>query len=279
MSMRRYSDSVWNDGITAIANRRHPAHHMMQWQRNQSQCPRYLQMPEPFSGRSAHLGVAVVGFNPSIDFQEKVPTSQWNKADYFCFYEARFDYRDSGGRLCKQLLNNTLEQVAFWNAIERFFRGIQELREFGGFRLGEDGMLHEAIRYKSRDGWTGLNFKQRTDLEDQQRPFLHAALTATNAHVVLAVGRVAWNALRHMLDGLTASPKALRDACTQTPYVAGLGGRCIFVVPVKHLTNGRPTNHDLARARAAIKSAWLQRGQLGSRCRDLGAGLSGEKPS
>jgi hypothetical protein len=148
-----------------------------EWQRRNGYIP--FQLPEPFSGRRSRTGLVFMGLNPGVTHHEMIPRyGEVDFADYHAYFRRRFDdrNRDESGRLVVRLKPEGSKAPRLWSNLERF--GSEYLSELApeGFRLGDDAVLLQAIRYKSTAGWLGDSVIERRRTLEHQRTFTESLI-------------------------------------------------------------------------------------------------------
>lgn len=234
---RSYSARVFEDGLDAVRDPSHPCHHFAEWQKRNGYEP--FQLPEPFSGRSSRLGLAFMGLNPSVTHDEVIPCyGEVDFDQYDDYFRARFeaDNRDHSGRLIVHLKAGGLKLPRLWNNLERF--GREFLSEFtpGRFRLGEDAILLQAVRFKSTDGWIGDSPTEKFRARAHQKPFTEALIDEGRIRVLVPMGNEALAQLTATLAFEVPVPESAVVATGNTYRGTTSSGTAVLVCPVKHMS-------------------------------------------
>jgi hypothetical protein len=119
---KSFSKMVYEDGIEAYKNPNHPCHHFVDYQKAIQVSP--FQLPEPFSGRTAELGLVFLSLNPSINALEDIPSvDPLVRFDtYDNYFRFRFEKlaRNKNYKLKVPLSDGTFDKATLWNNIEKF---------------------------------------------------------------------------------------------------------------------------------------------------------------
>lgn len=234
---RAYSLHVFRDGLEAVEKHDHPCHHFVEWQRQNGYDP--FQLPEPFSGRRSRTGLAFLGLNPSVTHDEVIPCyGEVEFDEYDEYFRRRFDdaNRDESGRLVVHLKSGGSKAPRLWNNLERF--GSEYLSELApeGFRLGEDAVLLQAIRYKSTEGWLGDSATERRRTLEHQRTFTESLVDEGTIRILVPMGNDALLQLTETLS-FESDVGASAGGATGNTYIGRTSaGSVIRVCPVKHMS-------------------------------------------
>jgi|GEM_PF-1424070 len=236
---RKYCKAVFDDALSAVTDKNHPCHHLVEWQNKEGYRP--FQLPEPFSGRKTSLGIAFVGLNPSISHNENIPTYSQNASNgdfekYDEFYRSRFDdkYRDGDGKLFVEDWNNSNHKVRLWNNIEIF--GNQCLALKGrSFKIGEHALLIEAVRYKATKGFLGTS-KEKKAAMGHQKKFTQDLIDEGKFSVLVPMGNAALRQLSEVLNFEAPPPSAIGQAMGNSYIGKTEKGTTVTVCPIQHLS-------------------------------------------
>ncbi len=184
---KKISRLIYKDGVHAYLNKEHPCHHFVQWQKKQKRGLKCFQLPEPFSGLRASLGIVFVALNPSFSVKSSAPRI-WSRTkvtpfkDYDKFYRNRFENRNDKG----QLISNG-KKVILWHRIEQFGREFIQQE----FKLGEHAILIDIVQYKSEKGWLGDTTKQKESTLEHCCKLAGEILKDIRPKVIVPLGRKA----------------------------------------------------------------------------------------
>lgn len=218
-------------------------------------------MPEPFSGKSARLKIAIVGINPGFDAcEDKFPTINTPVDKAYKFFSNRFArIRNRDGTL-------NASTNSYWAKIEAFFREI-----LPDFRLGQDALLIEVIRFKSAGQRNGPSSKEwNKAFNGCEREALIKTVQTINADIFVTLGGDA--AYRfHQTFGFTTSRPRSADY-GKIFYLKQNVDRIQIrpnsvLIPMYHPADpGRKWESDLSRKRAktSLRMLLADRGRLDS---------------
>lgn len=234
-----FSREVFCDGHDAIRDYKagtykHPCHHMIRWQDERGIKP--YQLPEPFSGRRSKYRLIFAGLNPSLSENEKIPvaTDDWDFGSYDAYYRARFDHRNSNGKLVALLENGNQKIPHLWRSIEAFGRRIFA-EEANSFELGQHAILLEIVHYKSWRGWLGDTPSEKEILLKHQSCFTGRLLEEIAPCVLVAMGNIAVRQLIPLLNlPLEAKPQVRKLMGMTFEGQRMPSGARVLVTPTQH---------------------------------------------
>lgn len=232
-----FSRRIFDDGLEAAADPRHPCHHMLMRQMKPGIAP--LQMPEPFSGKGSSLRLVFVGLNPSLSDDEIIPTvdPEWTFERYDEHYRQRFaaGNRNSAGRSIVRSRAGGEDAPRLWSNIElmgsRYFSG----EGTGAFRLGEHALLAEVVHYKSRRGWLG-NAAQGRQVLRHHLKFNRDLFDEISPCILAPMGNVAFQQICVLYGLENHARRTITEATAQLLEARSTSGEQVFIVPVKHLS-------------------------------------------
>lgn len=208
---------IYDEALRAHDDPAHPCHRFVGLQHNVP--PELWQMPTPFMGSSAAKGLVFMGLNPSYDPNENTP--RWG---------ASFEQWDRYWRDAFESPPST------WPRLYQWYQRIGQRAFDGSFRLGEDALVLEVIRYRS----------EKSEGCDDPGVLMHEMpatlqlLNEVRPIVILCSGsKVLW-LMRQMLPGLAA----LLATDYRIKEVEGRALQCdapwgrTAVIGARHLTGG-----------------------------------------
>ena len=198
------------------------------------------ELPVPFLGERADRGMVFLGVNPSYWKREGDPR-----------LGATFDTWDSWARSYFSKAPHP------WATLYQRYQLIGETVFGPEFRLGQDALVLECIRFRSAAG-EGTKGSVSNPVWEHELPTTRHLLCEIEPALVVTVGKDPLWAMSWMCHGLTPAlpePYRLKDHELQL-FVAELGGRQIKIVPTRHLTavRGAP-GPQIARVASAVQSA------------------------
>ena len=240
----RYSREVFEDALSAVNDKDHPCRHMFDWQLKNHYEP--FQLPEPFSGAQAQMRIALVGLNPSVTHDEIIPTLEkdWTFEAYDKFFRSRFDdlHRDHQGKIFVDYRDGRREKVRLWNNIELFANEFLSPAIGRDFRLGQDAVLLETVRYKSKKGWLGSNSRETKRLIEHQTRFTQMLIDENLFSILVPMGNDALAQVINILSFSERLPTTIGGAMGKSYFGRSPSGAQIVVCPIKHLSY--PPNRD-----------------------------------
>ena len=132
------------------------------------------QVPEPWSGRLDTAPILFVGSNPSVDENDRFPTSSWSHRDTVSYFSRRFD--EHAGWVSAQEYN----KVRYWTMVRTHAKAL----------LGRDAVpgvdfaMTEVVHCKSK---SEAGVKQA--LQVCARQWLDSVMRESAAKVVVLLGR------------------------------------------------------------------------------------------
>lgn len=230
------SKAVFDDALVAHDDPNHPCHAFVGVQVGVD--PGRWQLPVPFMGSEANLGLVFLGLNPNWRADEDSP--RWG-----CTFE-EYD------RFWRQVFE---APPATWPKLYQWYQRIGQ-RSAPGFVLGRDALVLEAIRYRSATP----DALKDPRVWRHERPLTLRLLTDVAPKVIVPVGKDALWYLGDMLPALASVlPSPLRlDAVELRRFSVAAPWGEVNVVPSRHLTGAWPmTDEDRLKLAEPIRLALL----------------------
>lgn len=239
------SRRIFDDAQAAHEDPGHPCHRFVALQAGVA--ADHWQLPVPFMGRSANRGIVFLGFNPSWDPNEVSPRWGCSFADFDSYSRSVFASPSTS-----------------WPRLYRWYQAIGE-RALAGFRLGEDALVLEVVRYRSAVS-AGCNLPTVLDHELPMTAELLGELAP--AAIFCCGSAVLWH-LRTMLHDLQVRIPAdyrIRSIEGRVYRVTAPWG-ATAVVPSRHLTGAFGWSND---ARLALGNSLRNALEPGDSSADIG---------
>jgi hypothetical protein len=235
------SRAIDEDALAAYRDENHPCHLFADLQpaAGPGDDPAW-ELPVPFLGGRADLGLVFLGVNPSYRKSESAPR-----------LGDSFECWDGWARSYFRTRRDP------WPPLYQRYQMIGEAVFGPEFRLGQDAMVLDCIRFRSAAG-QGTKSSRSDPVWEHELPITRQLLVEVEPKVVVTVGKDPLWAMSSMCKGLAPTlPERyrLRDYEFQL-FTAELGGRQIKILPSRHLTAvwGAATPQ-IARVAAAIQLA------------------------
>lgn len=229
---------VFDDAIESVKNPNHPCRHFYQWQKRNGYTP--YQLPEPFSGKKASLGIAFIGLNPSVTFDEIIPCYEEGLTfeQYDTYFRKRFDpaNRDRMEKLTIKYKNGSTGKPKLWNSIENFGKKYLNHICNGSFALGEHAILSQAIRYKSKNGWYGDTAEEKSRTLLHQKKFIEQLIENEGINILVPMGNDALEIISSMVKFNKVIPDKITEAMGHRYSGHTTSGKEIIMCPIKHLS-------------------------------------------
>jgi len=239
---KNYSKKVYDDAIESVENPNHPCHHFYLWQKRNCYSP--YQLPEPFSGKQASLGIAFIGLNPSVTSDEIIPCYEDNISfeKYDAYFRNRFAPRDFAGKLIIKLKNGSTKKPKLWNSIENFGNNYLQKISDGVFKLGEHAILSQAIRFKSENGWYGDTQEEKSRTLDHQKKFVEELVENEGINLLVPMGNGALKIISRIVK-FDQVPDKITNAMGNSYKGYTNSKKKIVMCPIKHLSY--PPSHNI----------------------------------
>jgi hypothetical protein len=230
--------AIYEDALAAYADSSHPCHFFRYLQRGVPDSK--WQLPEPFNGHGAGGGIAFMGLNPSYDPDEVVPAIGTSFREWNLFYRTRFD-----------------SDASRWHKLYRRYQDIGRAALGSEFQLGRDGVVLEAVRYRSKNGegcWDPA-------VSSHEQRLTRRLVEEAGPRILVTSGSAATRVLANMFpefgQQLAASWRITSPNVEGIPVRVQLpDSQAFVVVPVRHLTGARGLSATvLERLRAAVRGA------------------------
>ena len=242
---KEYSKKVFDDAIKSVKNPMHPCHHFFRWQSENGYIP--YQLPEPFSGDQAKLGIAFIGLNPSITRDQIIPCmdSELSFKKYDSYYRNRFSNknRDNNGKLIIRRKDGTTVKPRFWNNIETFANNHLHVLVDSKFKLGEHAIISQAIRFKSKEGWYGDNRFEKERTIEHQKQFIEELINNEGINIFVPTGNDALKIITSIINFNEAVPTKITHAMGNKYTGITKSNKLIIICPIQHLS--RPPSYDI----------------------------------
>jgi hypothetical protein len=239
-----FSKRVFDDGIAAIHDPRHPCHHMITLQTDQGIRP--PQLPEPFFGAYSNLRLVFVGLNPSLSADEVIPIASpaWDFNRYDSHYRYRFSSanRNAAGKPIVRNHNGHEKVPRLWNNVELFGRKFLSECADGNFLLGKHAIL-TVVHYKSRDGWSGDSAEKKQCLFQHQSALTQALMSELAPCVLVPMGNHPYRQVCLLLGLESDAWRRVTEVTGHTLKAKSKSEEHVLIVPVKHLSY--PPSHEI----------------------------------
>jgi hypothetical protein len=211
------SRAIYDDAVRAHDDFTHPCHRFVGLQHNVP--PERWQMPIPFMGATAAKRLVFIGLNPSYDPNENTPRWGISFEEWDQFWRAAFN-----------------PPSATWPRLYQWYQRIGQ-RAFGDdFRLGEDALVLEVIRYRSEKS-EGCD---DADVLGHEMPVMMRLLNDIRPTVIFCSGsKVLWR-MREKLPGLAvvlSTDYRIKEVEGRLWRCEAPWGRTTFI-GARHLTGG-----------------------------------------
>jgi len=238
---------VFDDAIESVENPNHPCHHFYQWQKRNGYTP--YQLPEPFSGKQASLGLAFIGLNPGVTSNEIIPCYEKNISfeKYDSYFRNRFapSNRDFAGKLIIKYKNGSTKKPKLWNSIENFANNYLQKISGGIFKLGEHAILSQAIRFKSKNGWYGDTLDEKSHTLLHQKKFVEELVENEGINILVPMGNDALKVISSTAKFDKIIPSKITNAMGNSYEGHTNSKKKVIMCPIKHLSY--PPSHDAQR--------------------------------